>query len=53
MFLTRVPHALYGNNDPMTIPGSYFVSLILLILCLFCQGSWANTFKLVGSQMAI
>lgn len=34
----------------MTIPGSYFLSLILLILSLLCQGSWANTIKLTGPK---
>jgi glucose uptake protein len=49
-FLTRVQHALYGNNDLMTIPGSYFLSLILLILGLVCWGSWGNTLKLTGPK---
>jgi glucose uptake protein len=50
MFLTAVLHALYGNNDPMTIPGSYLLSLILFILTLLCWSSWANTLKLAGPK---
>jgi glucose uptake protein len=34
----------------MTIPGSYFLSLILLTLGLVCWGSWANTLKLTGPK---
>jgi glucose uptake protein len=34
----------------MILPGSYFFSLILLILSLFCWGSWANTLKLASPK---
>ena len=34
----------------MILPGSYFFSLILLILSLLCLGSWANTLKLAGPK---
>lgn len=32
----------------MILPGSTFVTILLLALSLFCWGSWANTFKLAG-----
>src|SRR5882724_9084438 len=32
----------------MILPGSYTLTIILLILSLLCWGSWANTFKLAG-----
>src|SRR5436305_132171 len=34
----------------MIIPGSYFYTLIILILSMLCWGSWANTFKLTGGK---
>jgi len=48
--LTRVPHALYGNIDPMILPGSSLFTLILLILGLLCWGSWANTLKMAAPK---
>lgn len=48
--MTEVPHALYGNSDPMILPGSATFTLILLILSLLCLGSWANTLKMAGSR---
>jgi glucose uptake protein len=33
----------------MFIPGSYGVALAMMILSMFCWGSWANTQKAVGS----
>jgi glucose uptake protein len=32
----------------MILPQTYGLVLILMALCLFCWGSWANTFKLAG-----
>src|SRR5271157_2593299 len=32
----------------MILPQTYGFVLILMVLCLFCWGSWANTFKLAG-----
>lgn len=34
----------------MILPGSYFFSLVVLILSMLCWGSWANTFKLTGGK---
>ena len=34
----------------MILPGSYFLSLILLLLSLICLGSWANSLKMAGSK---
>lgn len=48
--LTRILYALYGNNDPMILPGNLFFSSLLLILSLLCWGSWANTLKLSGPR---
>jgi glucose uptake protein len=33
----------------MYLPGSYFPALLMLIACMFCWGSWANTQKLARS----
>jgi glucose uptake protein len=30
----------------MILPSTYFGTLLLLLLCMLCWGSWANTFKL-------
>ena len=32
----------------MFVPQSYLFALLLMILCMACWGSWANTFKLAG-----
>ena len=32
----------------MTLPSHYISSLLLLVLSMFCWGSWANTFKATG-----
>lgn len=32
----------------MFVPESYGLALFLMILCMVCWGSWANTFKLAG-----
>jgi glucose uptake protein len=32
----------------MILPQNYGLVLLLMALCLFCWGSWANTFKLAG-----
>lgn len=34
----------------MILPGSYIFSLILLVLCMICLGSWANTLKLTAPK---
>jgi glucose uptake protein len=34
----------------MILPGSYLASLLLLVLVLFCWGSWANTFLAAGKK---
>src|SRR5689334_14334380 len=34
----------------MILPGSYFYTIIVLILSMLCWGSWANTFKLTGGK---
>jgi glucose uptake protein len=34
----------------MLLPGSYLFSLILLILGLLCQGTWANTLKMTAPK---
>jgi glucose uptake protein len=33
----------------MFVPESYSLALMLMILCMTCWGSWANTFKLAGN----
>jgi glucose uptake protein len=33
----------------MTLPQTYFATLILMILGMICWGSWANTFKMAGN----
>ena len=33
----------------MYLPASYLPALVMLIACMFCWGSWANTQKLAGS----
>lgn len=49
LFLTEPRPPLYGNNDPqMILPGSYLVSILLLIAGIICWGSWANLFKAAG-----
>lgn len=32
----------------MLLPQTYGAALALIVLTMFCWGSWANTFKLVG-----
>ncbi|HWQ54118.1 MAG TPA: hypothetical protein VN442_10575 [Bryobacteraceae bacterium] len=32
----------------MTLPQTYFATLLLMLLSMLCWGSWANTFKLAG-----
>ena len=32
----------------MILPATYSAALLLMLACLFCWGSWANTFKLAG-----
>ena len=32
----------------MFVPETYGLALLLMILCMICWGSWANTFKLAG-----
>ena len=32
----------------MFVPESYALALLLMIVCMTCWGSWANTFKLAG-----
>lgn len=34
----------------MVLPQTYTVALMLMLLALLCQGSWANTLKLAGRQ---
>jgi glucose uptake protein len=34
----------------MILPGSYFYTILVLILSMLCWGSWANTFKLTGGK---
>jgi glucose uptake protein len=34
----------------MILPTSHIASLILLVLCLICWGSWANTFNATGKK---
>jgi glucose uptake protein len=33
----------------MTLPQTYVVSLVLIVLSMICWGAWANTFKMAGS----
>jgi len=34
----------------MILPASHLASLLLLVLCLLCWGSWANTFNATGKK---
>src|ERR1700684_1081488 len=34
----------------MILPASHLASLLLLVLCLLCWGSWANTFNAAGKK---
>ena len=35
-------------SNPMLIPETYAIALLLMILSMVCWGSWANTFKMSG-----